>query len=171
MIVKRKDIISRFIPPIIGEGYNEPFSLENCIVDTIDLCSANFNEIIVIKNCVIRKLELSSTFFEQGLDFSNNIVKELIIFEAGGHNNKPIIFTNNIFNDFFCFFDCNFYDEVIVKDNIFRSGSDLLTKEDPNFDNMFNRGVEVENNLGCLNISPELGHQMLCDSAKLGVRK
>ena len=166
MISSKNELITRFIPPITNNGYNEAFIMENCIVDNIDLCSARFNERIIIKNCIIRKIELSGTFFEQGLDFSNNVVQCYIIFEAGGHNNQSISFINNIFNSFFCFFDCYFPEKVVVKGNIFINGSDLLTKEDPNIDNVFGNGYVVDCNLGSLDTPPEVSQKLLTEAAK-----
>lgn len=52
------------------------------------------------------------------------------------------------------FFDCIFEKQLIVKNNIFKKGTDLLTRENKGFDNCFNGGVILTDNIGPLNVMP-----------------
>ena len=52
------------------------------------------------------------------------------------------------------FFDCQFEGNVIIKDNIFKKGSDLFLNENKGFDNSFERQLVVENNIGRLDMFP-----------------
>lgn len=156
----KNQFFPNFHPNEIASECNQPFALDNCIIDKLDLSGVDFKEKVIIKNCIIKSLEAYSSFFGGGLDFTGNIVSSTIQIEAGGHNRLPIIIANNIFQCFVGFFDCYFFDKLIVHDNIFMLGSDLLTKEDPSFDNRFDSGVDYKNNIGCLSVSPEEVNQL-----------
>lgn len=127
-------------------------TIDKCIIDHIDFCSLCFSEEVVIRGCVIHKIDMLSTFFEKGLRFENNVIMGDAIFEAGGHNAAPISFSGNVFHGFFHVFDCVFDAPLIVRDNIFLKGTDLLTKEGKGFDNSFEGGLSIDNNLGTLNV-------------------
>jgi len=71
-------------------------------------------------------------------------------------NITDFVLERNLFNGFFSFFDCQFEGNVIVKDNIFKKGSDLLLKEDKGFDNLFERQLIIENNIGHLDMFLDL---------------
>lgn len=133
----------------------ESLSLCNCIIDVLDFNALKFVNEVVIKNCVINELIIYSAWFPGGLKFMNNLVLSDINYEMGGHNNKEIVFLGNIFNDFLGFFDCHFYECLILKNNIFAKNSDLLAKENKGFDNIFLKGVVVENNIGRLDMLRE----------------
>ena len=66
----------------------------------------------------------------------------------GGHNKEKIVFERNIFNGFFSFFDCQFEEEIVVRENVFSKNSDLLVIEEKGFDNSFDKGYTVEDNVG-----------------------
>ncbi len=134
------------------EHINESLLLSNCVIEFLDLNSLEFLEDVVIRNCVIHKLVIYSSWFSGGLKFMNNIVLSDIDYQMGGHNKKEIEFSGNIFKGFFSFFDCHFEAKLIIKDNLFVSGSDLFTKENKGFDNTFENGFSVENNIGKLDV-------------------
>ncbi len=77
-----------------------------------------------------------------------------IDYQMGGHNNEEMVISDNIFYGFFSFFDCIFEKQLIVKNNIFKKGTDLLARENKGFDNCFNGGVILTDNIGPLNVMP-----------------
>ena len=62
-------------------------------------------------------------------------------------------FDQNIFTDFFNFFDCEFNAPVIFTNNIVMKGTNLLGNVGEGFENRFNTGCEIKNNLGALNLN------------------
>ena len=70
----------------------------------------------------------------------------------GGHNAEPIIVLGNIFSEFVNFFDCQFDNDLEIRNNIFLKGSNLLGNLDEGFKNTFERNIILENNLGFLNL-------------------
>ena len=131
---------------------NTGFIIENCIIDHIDFCSVAFMEDVTIQKCVINKIELLSTIFEKGFHLDNNVILGEFTFEAGGHNKEPISISGNVFHGFCHVFDCVFNAPMIVRNNIFVKGTDLLTKEGKGFDNCFAGGLSIANNLGRLDV-------------------
>lgn len=124
----------------------------NCIIDEINLVGENCAAHIEISNCIIGKLNIYGAWFEGGLSLIDNIMLSPINYQAGGHNLKPIELRGNIFHGFVSFFDCHFDDRVIVENNIFIEGSDILTKESESFDNIFPNGIVIDGNVGRLNV-------------------
>lgn len=122
--------------------------VENCIIGLLDLTAIVFQSGVTIKNCIINELKIHSTWFSEGLIFTDNVVLSDIMHEMGGHNDGTITLSGNIFHGFFCFFDCQFTGQVIIRNNIFVKGSDLLYRENKGFDNLFDGGIILENNIG-----------------------
>ena len=121
----------------VNEFIEEGLILDGCIINIFD---------------VVSEFKILGCWFEGGLSFSHNIVKSPINYEMGGHNKEVFELNGNIFNGFFSFFDCQFDAEVRIENNIFMQGSDLLYKEQKGFDNSFNNGLILTNNLGRLDM-------------------
>lgn len=136
----------------VQEYVNESWSLSNCVIKLLDINALEFFKEVIITNCIIHKLVIYSSWFTGGLKFTNNIVLSDIDYQMGGHNKEEIRFEGNVFNGFFSFFDCHFDAKLIVKDNVFVHGTDLFTKENKGFDNLFENGFIVENNIGKLDV-------------------
>lgn len=134
------------------EYTNESWSLSNCVIELLDINALEFLKEVTITNCIIHNLSIHTSWFSGGLNFTNNIVLSDIDYQMGGHNKKEVRFEGNVFKGFFSFFDCQFDAKLIVKDNIFIYGTDLFTKEDMGFDNTFENGFIVENNIGKLDV-------------------
>lgn len=134
------------------EYINESWSLSNCVIELLDINALEFLKEVTITNCIIHNLSIHTSWFSGGLNFTNNIVLSDIDYQMGGHNKKEVRFEGNVFKGFFSFFDCQFDAKLIVKDNIFIYGTDLFTKEDMGFDNTFENGFIVENNIGKLDV-------------------
>lgn len=133
---------------------NENINISNSIIDELNFTSLIFSKKVCICNCIIDKFAIHSSWFEGGLHFVDNIVLSDIDYQMGGHNVADFILERNIFNGFFSFFDCQFEGNVIIKDNIFKKGSDLFLNENKGFDNSFERELVVENNIGRLDMFP-----------------
>lgn len=129
------------------------FHLINCNIDTIDLTGVfELKVYLIIENCIIQNLQIHSCWFVNGLLLKNNIIKNYVDYQMGGHNTNPIVIEENIFSSFFNFFDCQFEDVIIIKDNVFVKGTNLLGNKGEGFENSFVSGWVVENNIGRVNI-------------------
>lgn len=131
---------------------NEEIHISNSVISVLNLNALVLLKKVTICNCLIDKLLVNSCWFKGGLLFINNIVLSDIYYEMGGHNEGDFILEGNIFNGFFNFFDCQFEGNVIVKDNIFRKSSDILARENKGFDNLFERQLVIEGNIGQLDV-------------------
>lgn len=103
---------------------------ENCILDFFSGILTPFNKPVRLINCHFKKCHFSFSYFLGGLIIDNCTFESYLDFQAGGHNRKgnPVIITNNEFKDFVNFFDCWYEDEVIISNNIFHKGTNLLGK-------------------------------------------
>ena len=143
--------------------------IENKIIDTLDVSILNLQDSIFIKNCIIKTINfdliafkhetsiegciidsflLHACWFENGLHLINNQFNNYIDYQMGGHNLKPINLVNNIFVEFFNFFDCHFEELIKVNSNIFLKGSNLLGNKLEGFHNTFDKGIVYKNNVG-----------------------
>ncbi|WP_207513879.1 hypothetical protein [Longitalea luteola] len=135
------------------KGYRT-FQLINCIIDTVDLIGVfELKVYLIIENCVINNFEIHSCWFVHGLLLKNSIVKNYVDYQMGGHNKNPIIIEGNVFSGFFNFFDCQFEDIVVLTNNVFEKGTNLLGNTGEGFENSFASGFSVENNVGKVNIN------------------
>ena len=132
--------------------FNHEIIITNCIIRKLDLDSLCLQKSVQIKNNFIQEFKIYSTWFKAGAIIKNNIFTNEIDYQMGGHNMNPIEIISNIFMGHFAFFDCQFEDQLIIKDNIFRCGSDLLYKENKGFDNIFKKGYIIKNNIGDLDV-------------------
>lgn len=131
---------------------NEDVKISNSIINEMNFVSLVFPKKVYISNCIIDKFVIYSCWFQGGLHFVDNIVLSDIDYQMGGHNIEDFILENNIFNGFFGFFDCQFKGDVMIRNNIFKKGSDLLYKENKGFDNLFEGQLIIENNIGRLDV-------------------
>ena len=134
----------------------EGMTLEHCLIRELDMTAINFSGKVTIRNCIIDQLVLHCTWFIEGLEFTGNVVMSDIDYQMGGHNNEEMVISNNIFHGFFDFFDCHFEKQLTVENNIFLRGTDLLLRENKGFDNLFEGGLIVADNIGKLDIWPEI---------------
>ena len=95
------------------ERENNILQISNSIINSLCFPAFEIGAKVVIENCNIGTLMINNTWFEAGLVLRNTIVKSRIEYEAGGHNKSPIIIENNIFEEYFNFFDCQFKEQVI----------------------------------------------------------
>ncbi|HRN15713.1 MAG TPA: hypothetical protein PLF38_01490 [Xylanibacter oryzae] len=98
---------------------NQNFTLDRCVINTLDLNALEFHGKVNILNCIIHQLIIYGSWFSGGLNFSNNIIYSSIDYQKGGHNQKEIEISGNILNRSFSFLDCQFDGKLSVKNNIF----------------------------------------------------
>jgi hypothetical protein len=128
------------------------YCIFNQILNRLELGFNIYLSEVIIENCLIEKIQIHSAWFRKGLIFRNNIVKYDIDYQMGGHNCDPIIMENNIFMGFSNFFDCHFEEKIIVRNNIFQKGANLLGNAGKGYQNLFNKGIVNENNIGNLSL-------------------
>ena len=143
-MVKKENIVG--VEFLVSNNY----CIANRIIDQLEIGFTTYNFEVIIENCLIEHLQIHSAWFKEGLIFKNNIIKMDIDYQMGGHNNSPIIIESNIFESFFNFFDCHFEEKVIIRNNIFQKGTNLLGNVGTGFQNLFNNEIINENNLGNL---------------------
>lgn len=124
----------------------------NSIVKKIDFISFEANFQIIIEKCLINDLLIHSCWFREGLLFTGNYVSNFVDYQMGGHNRKPIVIKGNIFESFFNFFDCLFSAEVIVMNNVFTKGTNLLGNMNTGFKNQFDKDATISDNVGSVNL-------------------
>lgn len=127
--------------------------LYESIIGTIDLVGVEMKNEVVIHDCIIQNLLIDACWFRNGLSFMSNIVKSDIDYQAGGHNNKNITISKYIYHGFYSFFDCQFDEKPILTNNIFLKGCDVLYLENKGFDNRFENGFIIENNIGRVDVT------------------
>ncbi|WP_372472499.1 hypothetical protein AB4865_06655 [Capnocytophaga sp. ARDL2] len=133
---------------------NKTVIIKKCIINIIDLEGIfDFNQKLIIEDCIINDFQIHSCWFINGLILKNNIVNNYIDYQMGGHNLKKIELTGNIFKSFFNFFDCQFKEKIEVTGNVFLEGSNLLGNKGESFENIFENGFLIENNVGKLNFN------------------
>jgi len=150
-MVKNNIFIDVFrLEDIIG---NSSVHLINCIVDTVNFTGAfELNSYLRIENCIINSFLIHSCWFNNGLLLKNCIIKNYVDYQMGGHNAEPILIEGNIFNDFVNFFDCQFEEVIEIKNNIFVKGSNLLGNKGEGFENTFDDGWIVKQNMGNIDL-------------------
>ncbi|MHB9148132.1 MAG: hypothetical protein ACYC2U_07105 [Candidatus Amoebophilus sp.] len=130
------------------------FYIINCIINSIDLIGAFELKVhLIIKNCIINNFQIHSCWFVNGLTIRNSIIVNFIDYQMGGHNTQPIILEGNVFLGFFNFFDCQFEDIIKLKNNVFEKGTNLLGNKGEGFENRFEKGWVIENNIGRTDIN------------------
>lgn len=134
------------------KSYNSVI-VRQCVIDTIDF---GFNRVdlpLIFENCVVKEFLLHTCWFRKGITIQNCIFKNDILYEMGGHNEKEIYIKYNIFHGFFDFFDCHFERKIFIQNNIFIKGTNLLGNKEKGYENLFNNGIEIDGNIGNLQIN------------------
>ncbi|MBL7976085.1 MAG: hypothetical protein JNJ85_14310 [Candidatus Kapabacteria bacterium] len=132
--------------------HDESITIRNVVIDKLEIYPTFINREVIIENCVVNNLVLMSRWFKGGLKFSNNIVLGDVYYEYGGHNELPFVITNNIFKGCVHILDCQFHDIVVFEGNIFLKGCNLLGNQDANIRNTFEKGYEINNNIGRIDL-------------------
>jgi len=151
MVKENKNIEQINLEDLKGQN---TFHLINCVIDTIDLIGAfELDTHLTIENCIINNLNIHSCWFVNGLLIKNCIIKNYIDYQMGGHNSGVIVIEGNVFAGFFNFFDCQFENRIELRNNVFIKGTNLLGNKGEGFENSFSQGWLVENNVGNIDVN------------------
>ncbi|QOW09897.1 hypothetical protein Q73A0000_05740 [Kaistella flava (ex Peng et al. 2021)] len=112
------------------EKWNKQLVMENCLIEYFSGSVTQFEKQVQFINCNFKNCQFVFTYFLGGLTIENCTFDNYLDFQAGGHNQKgnSIIIANNDFKGFVNFFDCIYEDDVIIENNKFQKGTNLLGK-------------------------------------------
>jgi len=134
-------------------SFKKDVIFRNCSLGQFISPSTEFYGNVVFESCEIKKFVFNYTYFFSGLRLIDCTVSEYLDFEAGGHNkNGEFILRSNTFEKFVNFFDCWFLEPVIVENNLFKDGTNLLGNVGLSFSVKFEKGKNVSGNQGRLDI-------------------
>lgn len=138
------------------ENWNKEVVFENCIVDYFSGSVTHFEKPVKLINCHFKKCQFISTYFLGGLLIDHCTFDDYLDFQTGGHNKtgSSIIMTNNDFKGFVNFFDCWYENEVIIRNNTFHQGTNLIGKPH-NIPVTFDKEPIIKDNFGQLNLDNE----------------
>jgi hypothetical protein len=116
------------LPP--GETWPQEIRLENCVVEHLGCLSVNFSKPVELLNCRFASCQFTFSYFLGGLTIDSCYFDDYLDFQAGGHNQggAPVRIVNSRFAAFVNFFDCQYESAVIITDNHFLGGTNLLGK-------------------------------------------
>lgn len=114
----------------LGETWDQEVVFDNCIVENFTCLSVNFNKPVKLRNCRFGNCQFTFSYFLGGLTIDTCYFDDYLDFQAGGHNQggEPVRIVNSRFSAFVNFFDCQYESAVIITDNHFLGGTNLLGK-------------------------------------------
>jgi hypothetical protein len=140
------------------DNFDKAIVIENCIVEYLEGISSQYLRQVKLINSEFELCDFTFTYFIGGLEIENCCFKNYLDFQAGGHNrgNNSFSIRNSTFKKFVNFFDCWFESEVIIVNNDFQKGTNLLGKHTSNsIKTVFDIVPLIENNIGKLDINSE----------------
>lgn len=116
------------LPP--SETWPQEICLENCLVENLACLSVDFSKLVKLLNCRFANCQFTFSYFLGGLTIDSCYFDDYLDFQAGGHNQggEPVRIVNSRFAAFVNFFDCQYESAVIITDNHFSGGTNLLGK-------------------------------------------
>ena len=129
---------------------SEEICIRNCMVNTLILDFASFDYPVIIENSVIGTIGLDHTWFNRGLTLKKCIVKEKVVYDSGESHQTTTI-SNNVFMEALVFWNCVFYADLILQENIFSKGTSLLDGS-----NYFDTICKCKHNIGVMDMRSEL---------------
>jgi len=139
-----------------NDNWDKEVVFENCVLEYFSGSVTQFEKPVRLINCHFQKCQFVFTYFHGGLTIDNCKFDDYLDFQAGGHNKSGglVIITNNQFSGFVNFFDCWYESKVVIKNNCFLQGTNLLGKPF-NIPVTFDVLPVIENNQGQLDINTE----------------
>ena len=153
-IIKDKIYLSRITDE--ENGITQKVIFKNCEIEFLDCQTISFNERVEFHNCKINRIDFNWSYFVGGLIIDECDIDNEVVFDFGGHNqkDKPIIIECSKFRNFVSFVNCLYYGPVIIRENTFMCGSNLLGNRQDIFASFFDAGDPlVENNIGQLTLN------------------
>ncbi len=129
---------------------SEEICIRNCMVNTLILDFASFDYPVIIENSVIGTIGLDHTWFNRGLTLKKCIVKEKVVYDSGESHQTTTI-SNNVFMEALVFWNCVFYADLNLQENIFSKGTSLLDGS-----NYFDTICKCKHNIGVMDMRSEL---------------
>ena len=139
-----------------GEISKREVVFENCIINCFLANMIQFSKHVRLTACHFKNCQFAFTYFLDGLTINNCIFDNYLDFQAGGHNKigSRISIINNNFKNFVNFYDCWYENEVMICNNDFFKGTNLLG-ELHNISVTFAKQPTIENNTGKLDLDNE----------------
>lgn len=139
-----------------SDSWDKEIIFENCIIDFFSGTNTQFEKPVKFINCHFKNCHFTYTYFFGGLTIKSCVFDNYLDFQAGGHNKigNSIILEDNNFNGFVNFFDCWYESEVIITNNQFHNGTNLLGQPHQ-IPVTFDKEPIIKNNLGQLNLDNE----------------
>ncbi|NML64554.1 hypothetical protein HHL22_04985 [Hymenobacter sp. RP-2-7] len=111
-----------------GETWEQQVVLENCVVERFYCPCTSFSKGVELRNCRFQQCQFTFSYFLGGLIVDACYFDSYLDFQAGGHNQlgNPVRITNSRFASFVNFFDCWYESAVVITDNDFLGGTNLL---------------------------------------------
>lgn len=136
---------------------NTALIFENCLLENLISPSVEFKYPVRFSRCHFKKCNFDFAYFLYGLTIDNCVFESYLNFQAGGHNQHRFEFTivRSTFNGFVNFFDCWFQGNVLVMDNDFKKGTNLLGNKSMPYRVSFDVSPIVENNKGLVDLDGE----------------
>lgn len=164
LITGGEHIYNRIISGTISfeeSEFNFPVVLENCEVESLKAGSVQFNKVVRFTNCHFKKCDFPFCYFPGGLEIRICLFDTFLDFQCGGHNKPATTFliSGTIFKEFVNFFDCIYEGPLIITNNNFEKGTNLLGNQIKPYVASFDDVVTIEENEGELNIDGEGGDE------------
>jgi hypothetical protein len=133
---------------------SEEICIRNSMIETLTLDFASFDYPVIIENSVIGTIGFDHTWFNQGLSLKNCIIKEKVVYDSGECHQMTTI-SNNVFMEALVFWNCVFYADLNIQENIFCKGTSLLDGS-----NYFETICKCRHNIGVMDMRSELTEEL-----------
>jgi hypothetical protein len=134
------------------DQFDYPIRITSSIIGDFDISFTTFIQKIRIENTKINSLFGMSCFFNAGFELLDCEILENSDFSCGGHNKNGAIFqiSNCVFHGSVTFCDSWFEDIVILEENDFKKGTDILYAgyETTGTSVVFEKGYSIKKNHG-----------------------
>ena len=143
---------------LIGiDNFEHAIRIENCVISKWSGSSTQFTKLVEFYNCHFDSCSFMFTYFLAGFKITNCTFEKYIDFQAGGHNAEScaVEINKNTFNSYVNFFDCWYHDPVLMTDNEFKKGTNILCGTNKVL-TTFVLSPIIENNRGNLKINSEM---------------
>jgi hypothetical protein len=127
-----------------------PILIQDSVIPILDISRTLFTQKVKILNSKIDSIEGYSSYFTAGFELINCEISGTVEFSYGGHTEDGTIFLikNCIFHESVTFCDSYFDGLVMIEDNDFKNGTDLLfTGHSPTTVD-FRKGHRISGNIG-----------------------
>ncbi len=140
----------------VSDNWDKEVVFENCIVEKFSAIGQQFDKPVKLTNCHFKNCQFTFVYFLGGLTIDNCTFDNYLDFQAGGHNKagNPVVISNNDFKYFVNFFDCWYENEVIISNNKFHKGTNLLGRVH-NIPVTFDIEPIIKDNVGQLDLNNE----------------